>query len=112
LLIAMAVQAAWWYSARSAALASAQEGLRVARSHNGSTASGREAAVRFAGQVAGGQLLSPTAAVSTAAGQTIVVRVDGEAPSFVPGLRVHVSQQARAPKERWTDASDNSGAMP
>jgi hypothetical protein len=108
----MAVQAAWWYSARSAALASAQEGLRVARAHQGTLAGGRAAAVRFAGQAASGQLLSPTATVSIAAGQTIVVRVDGEAPSFVPGLTVRVSQQARGPRERWVDATGNPGATP
>ena len=91
-----------WFSARNAALASAQEGLRIARAHGGTLSAGQVAAAHFAAQVAGGQLLAPSAQVSTS-GQTIVVRVDGRVPSFVPGLTVRVSQEARAPKERWTD---------
>lgn len=106
------MQTAWWFSARNAALASAREGLRVARSHQGTPAGGRAAADRFAGQVAGGQLLTPKVTVSTTADQTIIVRVDGEVPSFVPGLAIHVHQQARAPKERWTDMADGPGATP
>lgn len=102
LLIGVCFQAGLWYMARNAALATAQEGLRVARAHNGSLGQGKSAADSFARQVAGGQLIAPQVQVSTTADQTIVVRVTGKVPSFVPGLTVSVVQEARAPKERWT----------
>jgi hypothetical protein len=96
-----AMQGALWFSARNAALAAAQEGLRVARAENGTLGAGRAAARDFASEVAAGQLLSPGVQVSTTADQTVVVRVAGVVPSFVPGLTVRVEQVARGPKERW-----------
>lgn len=101
LLIGTAFQAAMWFAARNAALASAQEGLRSARTQHGSPGAAQATAVKFAREVAGGQLLSPAAQVSMTGDQTIVVRVTGKVASFVPGLNVSVSQEARGPKERW-----------
>lgn len=109
LVIGMCMQAALWFTARNAALASAQEGLRAARAQHGNLGAGQSAATRFATEVADGQLLTPAVHVSTDTGQTIVVRVTGKVPSFVPGLKVSVSQVARGPKERWVPAQ---GAPP
>lgn len=106
LLIGVCFQAALWYSARNAALASAQEGLRVARAQQGTPGAGRAAALGFAAQVADGQLLDPSATVTTDADQTINVTVSGKVWSFVPGLNVQVTQVARGPKERWVPAGE------
>lgn len=106
LLIGTCFQAALWYSARNAALASAQEGLRVARARNGTPGAGQAAALGFAAQVADGQLLKPSADVATGADQTIAVTVSGEVWSFVPGMKVRVAQVARGPKERWVPAGE------
>jgi len=101
LLIAAALQAALWFSARNAALASAQEGLRAARTQTGTPAAGRTAAADYASQVAGGQLNGASVQVSVGANQTITVRVTGTVPSFLPGVNLRVAQQASGPKERW-----------
>lgn len=101
LLIAMVTQAAWWYSARNAALAAAQEGVRAARVRDGSPGAGQETARRFAREVADGQLRSVSVSVNASA-ESVAVRVTGEVWSFVPGLNMRVSQVARAPRERFT----------
>ncbi|MFI0448047.1 TadE/TadG family type IV pilus assembly protein [Actinomadura sp. 6N118] len=102
LVIAACWQGGLWYMARQAALASAQEGLRAARAQHGSPGAGQSAAMSYATQVGGAHLNAPGAQVSEGADQTIVVRVTGRVPSFVPGLNINISREARGPKERWT----------
>ncbi|TYB48548.1 pilus assembly protein [Actinomadura chibensis] len=106
LLIGTCFQAALWYSARNAALASSQEGLRAARARQGAPGAGEAAALAFAAEVADGQLLNPSARVSVDGDQTVAVTVTGEVWSFVPGLNIRVTQVARGPKERWTPAGE------
>ncbi|SEG26207.1 hypothetical protein SAMN04489712_104124 [Thermomonospora echinospora] len=84
--------------ARDVAQAAAEEGLRVARAHRGSHATGRAAAGGFARREP--VLLNP--AVSVSGATTITVRVTGHAPTVLPGMRIAVSRTARGARERFT----------
>jgi hypothetical protein len=101
LLIGAAFQGALWFAARNAALAAAQEGLRAARAQTGTPLAGQSAATSYASQVANGQLEGASVHVSLGANQTIMVRVTGRVPSFLPGVNLRVLQVASGPKERW-----------
>ncbi|MFF5265198.1 TadE/TadG family type IV pilus assembly protein [Actinomadura viridis] len=102
LLIAVLLQAAWWYMARSSAHAAAAEGVRAARASNAAPDAGPAAARRFAGEVAAGQLLQVTADSAGSDSRTVAITVRGRAPSFLPGFDLSVSQTVRAPRERFT----------
>lgn len=84
--------------ARDVAQAAAEEGLRVARAHQGSHAAGQAAAVGFARREP--VLLAP--AVSVSGSDTITVRVTGHAPTVLPGMRIAVARTARGARERFT----------
>ncbi|MFF3671599.1 TadE family protein [Microtetraspora malaysiensis] len=101
LLILLAVNTALWFHARNIALSAAQEGLRVGRAYGSSLSAGQGTAERFARQVGGSFLQSPTVNVDRT-GDTVVVTVRGQAISLVPLLNLTVEQVARAPMEKWT----------
>lgn len=101
LLILLAVNTALWFHARNIALSAAQEGLRVGRAYGSTLSAGHEAATRFASEVGGSFLGSPTVSVDRRA-DVVTVTVSGQAISLVPLLRVPVNQVARAPLEKWT----------
>ncbi|HEY1619395.1 MAG TPA: pilus assembly protein [Streptosporangiaceae bacterium] len=98
--IMVIAQAAVWYLAKSAALAAARQGVDAARVPHSSVAAGVRAARGFAESSAPGFLLNPRA--SGTGGNTIVITVTGKVPSLVPGLPINVSQDAQAPRERFT----------
>lgn len=107
LIIGVVLQTALWFTARNTALHAAREGVRAARVQHATPGQGRAAALQFARQVGSGMLLSPGVRV-TRAGSTLVVRVTGAAPTFVPGLHLTVSQVARGPVERFTTPGGGS----
>ncbi|WP_395110239.1 TadE/TadG family type IV pilus assembly protein [Actinomadura sp. SCN-SB] len=102
LLLAVILQAAWWYMARSAAHAAAAEGVRAARILGAPPGAGADAARRFAADVAAGQLRQVTADTSGSDATTVAVTVRAQAPTFLPGFDLGVSQTVRAPRERFT----------
>jgi Flp pilus assembly protein TadG len=101
LLLAVLLQGAWWYMARAAAHAAAAEGARAARAYQAEPEAGPDAALRFAREVADGQLLNPAADGSGSDATNVVITVEGTAPSFLPGFSPRVSQTVRAPRERF-----------
>ncbi|GGU89799.1 hypothetical protein GCM10010182_00260 [Actinomadura cremea] len=84
--------------ARGIALAAAEEGLRVARAYEHTPAQGRSAAEAFAD--AEPVLRAPSVTVTD--GATVTVRVNGRAPSLLPGVHIDISRTARGPRERFT----------
>jgi hypothetical protein len=102
LLLAVLLQAAWWYMARSAAHAAAAEGVRAGRVLNAPAGAGPAAARRFAAEVAAGQLLGVSTDTTGSDAGTVAVTVRGKAPTFLPGFDLGVSQTVRAPRERFT----------
>jgi hypothetical protein len=97
-LVLAFAQAALIAAARNVALASAEEGLRIARARNATPAQGQAAAADFAAREP--VLLSPT--VTITAGTTIEVRVRGHAPSLLPGVQLSINETARGARERFT----------
>lgn len=110
LLLAIMLQAGWWYMARAAAHAAAAEGVRAARGYRADPASGPDTALRFARDVGSGQLLRPSADSAGSDPATIAVTVRGVAPSFLPGLSPAVSATVRAPRERFSRPGDGAQA--
>jgi hypothetical protein len=98
LLVLAFAQAAMVAAARNVALASAEEGLRIARARGGTLAQGRAAAADFAHREQ--VLLAPT--VTASAGTTVEVRVQGRAPSILPGVQLSINESARGARERFT----------
>ncbi|RFS85956.1 pilus assembly protein [Actinomadura spongiicola] len=98
LLVLALVQAALVSVARDVALAAAEEGLRVARAYEHTPAQGRAAALAFAD--AEPVLRAPS--VTLSAGTTVTVRVNGQAPSLLPGVHIGISRTARGAHERFT----------
>jgi Flp pilus assembly protein TadG len=98
------VNAALWYHARNIALASAQEGVRIARAY-GSHNNGAATAISFAHSTGDGFLLSPTAETSGSNATTVVIRVTGQSVSLIPFVHTKVSQVARGPREKFTTPS-------
>ncbi|WP_395108093.1 hypothetical protein [Actinomadura sp. SCN-SB] len=95
LALAQAVMVA---AAREVALSSAEEGLRVARAHDGTPAQGQNAAIRFARR----EPVLGSPAITVSGTTTITVQVRGRAPSILPGVHLDVSESARGARERFT----------
>lgn len=101
LLISACFQAGFWFAARDAAIAAAQQGADAARAAGASLQQGEASACGFAARTAAGILRDPacTAAGSPAA---ITVTVCGNAISLVPGLPVRACEQVQGARERFT----------
>ncbi|MFI0354251.1 pilus assembly protein [Actinomadura sp. 9N407] len=84
--------------ARDVAQAAAEEGLRVARARHGTHAQGQGAAAGFAHQ----EPVLRAASVTVTGDNTITVRVQGHAPSVLPGMHIRVDRAARGARERFT----------
>ncbi|WP_067469504.1 hypothetical protein [Actinomadura macra] len=98
LLFLALLQAVMVSVAGDIALSAAEEGLRVARAHHGTTAQGRTAAVQFAR--AEPVLRSPVATVTGST--TVTVRVTGSAPTIMPGVHIDITRTVRGARERFT----------
>lgn len=107
LLLSACFQTAFWYAARSTALAAAQQGADTARADGATLAGGQAAACAFAARAAAGTLRDPAC---TAAGTpaTVAVTVCGDAISLLPLLPARTCEQAQDPRERFTTAGTAS----
>ena len=98
LLFLALAQAVMLAAAHAVALASAEEGLRVARAHNSTLLRGQTAAISFAHHEP--VLLAPQANLT---GTTVItVTVHGNAPSLLPGLHLSTAGTATGARERFT----------
>ena len=108
LLIFLIIQLALFLYGRSVALQTAREGLSQLRlaqtrsAYDGLQPTVDDDMTRFASSVGGGMLVATDASSSydDRAG-SVTVSVTGETLSLVPGLHLHVTQQATAPIERF-----------
>ena len=98
-LVFLGVQGAFWYHARTVAIAAAQEGARTG-AQLGSTASAGIAAAR--GFATSTDVLDDVAVTGDRSPTTVRVTVTGTSPSLLPGVSLHVSAGASAPVERVT----------
>jgi Flp pilus assembly protein TadG len=105
LMLAVVLQAGWWYMAGQTAHAAAAEGARASRAHGALAGAGPAAALQFADSVGRGQLLHPAVSTSGSDTATVSITVSGSAPSFLPFFNPHVSQTVRAPRELFVPAS-------
>jgi len=102
LLVMLAVNAAYWYHARSVALAAARDGLTAARLQGSSAAAGVADAADYARSTGTGVLNNPQASAAGSTATTICITVAGSAPLMVPGFHATVSRRACGPVERVT----------
>jgi hypothetical protein len=98
LLFLALTQAVMLAAAHQVAVASAEEGLRIARAHDHTLAQGQHAAIAFARHEP--VLISP--AVTASGTVTITVAVHGSAPSLLPGVHLSTSGTATGARERFT----------
>ena len=96
--IMLIVQYGLWFHAKQVAAAAAAEAVDVAQVPTNSVASAEQAARSFLAQ--SGNLTHVTIAVTPTA-DLVSVRVSGEAPQLVPGIRWTVASVAEAPLERF-----------
>lgn len=101
LLIMVVIQFGLWYHAQHVVQAAAQEGARAARAEGATADDGLERAMTFVAQV-GGQSVHEPEVTSQRSSDGATVRVTGEAPAVVPGLRLGVSAAAVSPVEEFT----------
>lgn len=94
-LVLLVIQAALYWHARSVALSSAQQGLAVAEVSG--LAAGQTRAAAMATGLGG--LDHPV--VTGSSGSQLTVAVSGVIPSFVPGLRVDISESAAGAAESY-----------
>ena len=99
-LLSACFQAALWFAARDAALSAARQGADAAAAQGGTLAGGLAAACQYARTAGAGILRGPACAGST--GNTITITVTGSAPAIVPLFPARVTEQAQAPRERFT----------
>ncbi len=99
-LIFLGAQFALWYFAGSVATTAARDGANAGAAGNagGAVAYNRATSV-ISGPGAG--VLTATVAV-TATGQTVTVKVDGNAVSLIPGMSLPVHATAATPAESFT----------
>lgn len=96
-LVLAGAQAMMVAAAHNVALGAAEEGLRVARAHQATLASGQAAALDFTRQEL--VLADPTVTITGTTSITVIVH--GNAPSLL-GLHFRITGQARGPAEHFT----------
>jgi|SRR5215469_5748333 len=100
-LISACFQAGFWFAARDAAIAAAQQGADVARADGATLAQGEAAACAFAGRTAPGTFRHPSC-TGTSTAATVAITVCGDAISLLPGLPVRACEQVQGARERFT----------
>lgn len=95
-------QAALWFHARELALAAAQEGVRAGRVDGATTATGIAGARTYITEHAARSLYDTNVSATGSTETDIHIVVTGRPPSLLPGLTIHIRQQARGPRERFT----------
>ncbi len=103
LVIFAVVQGALYFYARSVALGSAQEGVRVGRAYQSSVAAGETTAREFLAQAGGGFLQNPAVSSAGSTSVDVCMQMTGEALAVLPGVpKLGVSQSSCGPVERFT----------
>jgi Flp pilus assembly protein TadG len=102
LLVWIGFQLAFVFLANRVALAAAEEGARVARSHTGTAGAGDARAHRFLAQLDSGVLIDPQIRAYRTVDRAGVV-VEGRTQQLVPGLGLllHVRREVQGPVERF-----------
>jgi Flp pilus assembly protein TadG len=100
-LISACFQAGFWFTARDAAVAAAQQGADAARADGATLQQGEDSACGFAARTAPGILRDPDC-TGTAGPATITITVCGDAISLLPGLPVRACEQVQGARERFT----------
>ncbi len=98
----LGMQGALYYYARSVAIASAQEGARVAGAEGSSADAGVASAYDFVADAGGDDVLRGVRVTGTRSGTTARVVVTGTSMSVFPGWNPSVRQSAEVPVERIT----------
>ncbi|MGQ0631595.1 MAG: TadE/TadG family type IV pilus assembly protein [Sporichthyaceae bacterium] len=94
------IQIGLWMHAQHAALAAAQDGVRIARSYDGTEADARARTIANLNHLAPTILRSPTVEVTRTA-DTATVSVRGNATSILGIFALRVHEEARGPVERF-----------
>lgn len=97
------VQASVWYLARETALAAARHGADVARTKQGS---GAQAAIDFANSATPGFITHVSASTQGSSPAMVKITVTGQIASFVPNLKIHITEVVTAPVERFVALGD------
>lgn len=91
------IQVSLWYHGRSVATAAAHHALEAARAYESTAAAGEAAGNEFIGQVGGldaGQVNVQRGA------EVVIVTVDADAITVVPGMQKHIVVELQGPVER------------
>ena len=97
-LVLAVVQVGLWAHAQHRAQTVASQALSAARAFDGTTAAAYERAEQAHDQL-GGNVLRQVRVEAERGSEQARVRVDGQAPSLLPGARVPVSSQVSGPVE-------------
>lgn len=100
LIIFLAVQGAFYYHARTVAIAAAQEGARTAAQHDSSASAGIAAATDFVGDT--GDVVTRISVGGDRSATSARITVTGYSTTLLPGVKLRVSAAASAPVERVT----------
>ena len=101
LLIMLVIQFGLWYHAQHLVQAAAQEGARAARAESATAEDGRAQADSFLRETAGESVRGADIEAERTI-DSVTVRVVGEAPAVVPGLRLGVRASATSPVEEFS----------
>jgi len=98
------IQVAMWYHARDVCQASAQAGVRAARSEGTAAGAGSRAAADYLKRTGAGSVDSPSVDENGSTATVVRVHVRAMVPSLVPlpGVSFTIDQSATASRERFT----------
>jgi len=100
LVVALVLQLGVLYHSQNVVTAAAQTGLEQARTETGTVKGGEDGALKFI-SVAAPDFIRKPVAQATVDDTQATVRVAGEAYPILPGLKLHVTAVATAPRERF-----------
>ncbi len=100
LLVFLIVQGALWYSARSAAQATATTAMNAARTYQSTAEDGVAAGDDF---LASHTIIHDGAVTVNVTPTTVTVTVTGRSAALVPGFAPEVSSTVTGPVERWVN---------
>ena len=100
LIVFLAVQGAFYYHARTVAIAAAQEGARTAAQLGSSASAGIAAAADFVTDT--GDVVAQLSVGGERSASSAHITVTGYSTSLLPGVSLRVSAAASAPIERVT----------
>lgn len=96
-LFFVVIQISLWYHGRSVATAAAHQALEAARAYGSNGAAGEDAGQEFLTQVGG---LDNATVTVTPQGNEILVTVEADPLTVVPGMNQHITVEMTGPVER------------